>query len=298
MGIALIIKGVSFEDNNLGRITLPGDETIHSISIVGPAAVGVEGQYTISYVPQNTPQTGVVWSVVSGPATISSTGLLTTTGQGRVTIQAVSVYDSSITATKDILVGEYILGTSISWVETSATNKYVDTGITPQTSIEMDIDVNPQTTHTPIMLAFGQRNTTSGSTATDSFILWWNPDGSALQINGLYMNAQTTNQSIAAGRHNYKLKSSGLEIDGNVIAYNKTPTYVTPARTCYVGCMPHTTQHTGTTYTLGAVLYSLTIDGNTYVPAQRISDDAVGVYCATAATAFINFANLSAILNE
>lgn len=64
-------------------------------------------QYTITYSPEGTPQTGCTWAVSpEGYATISSSGVLTITNTStqnqQLTITATNSYDSSVTASKVI----------------------------------------------------------------------------------------------------------------------------------------------------------------------------------------------------
>ena len=106
MGIAIIVPGVSYSDNNLGKVTISQKLPVTGISIVGNEVVrGESYQYTISYSPSNTSQRGVVWSVEQGSeyATINQNGLLTIlqgASSNDVTIKAVSTYNADVVATK------------------------------------------------------------------------------------------------------------------------------------------------------------------------------------------------------
>lgn len=87
---------------------------VTSITINGNTEItgtGTTSQYTITYNPSNTTQHGVTWSVKSGNATISTSGLLTTTGTGTIVIKAVSVYNSSIVAEMTITCSDASLAT-------------------------------------------------------------------------------------------------------------------------------------------------------------------------------------------
>lgn len=103
MGKAIIIPGVSFAGNNLGRVTFSGT-TLRSISIIGADNIGGVSTYTIAYYPTTAEHKGVTWSVLSGAATITQEGVLTPTENGTVVIQAVSTYDQTIVATSTIAV--------------------------------------------------------------------------------------------------------------------------------------------------------------------------------------------------
>ncbi len=113
MGVAIIIPGVVFTEN-LGKVTLGGgggdvDVEVESISISGSATVNTSSNkatYSVAYTPTNTTQKGVTWSLESGGeyATIDSMGTLTVKGSGSVTIKAVSLHNSSVTAKKVVSV--------------------------------------------------------------------------------------------------------------------------------------------------------------------------------------------------
>ena len=80
-------------------------EELTSISIVGDDVVGVVGaQYSIAYNPVNTSKVGVTWSIIDGSSScsIDANGYFSITGSGIATIQAVSIYDDTIVATKSV----------------------------------------------------------------------------------------------------------------------------------------------------------------------------------------------------
>jgi hypothetical protein len=110
-GIAIIIQNADFSAKNLGTVSFLEDVSITGITI------SCENSYsetsfkpTITYTPVNTSQVGVTWSLTSGSqyASINSnTGEVTinsgVTNQS-ITIQAVSIYDNTITTTKQVTV--------------------------------------------------------------------------------------------------------------------------------------------------------------------------------------------------
>ena len=120
MGIAIIVPNVSFESNNLGKVTLTnggsssgGDSTIIAVSAIeisGPSKVlnadSNTATYSAIYTPSNTTQKGVTWSIESGSdyASISQDGTLTVKKSGSVTIKATSTHKPSIVATKTVSV--------------------------------------------------------------------------------------------------------------------------------------------------------------------------------------------------
>ena len=99
MGKAIIIKGADFSQVAVASNTIP---------VTGLAITGASGsqtqrqvQLSVSYTPADTTQLGVVWSVVSGNATISSSGLLTyngSAGTATVVVKATSSKNSSVFA--------------------------------------------------------------------------------------------------------------------------------------------------------------------------------------------------------
>ena len=92
-------------------VTYSASTALQSIAISGSDTVtGTTSQYSVTYTPTNTTQTGVTWSITSGSdyASIdSSTGVLTVksgASNSSVTIQATSTANASIVATKKITV--------------------------------------------------------------------------------------------------------------------------------------------------------------------------------------------------
>lgn len=107
-GIAIIIKGADFSQNNLGKVNFLENIPVESISILGQSVLSEKtAQYTISALPEGTSQTEVIWSIISGSeyAKIDENGKLTVTQtveSASVTIKAVSLYNSSVYAEKKI----------------------------------------------------------------------------------------------------------------------------------------------------------------------------------------------------
>lgn len=117
MGIALVIPTISFSEKNLGNVTAAGGP-LESIAIGGPDYVNNlsnKATYFAYYTPYDTGERGVVWSIESGAsyASINSnTGeLLVLQGASfsSVTIKATSTIDSSIYATKEIVVNRLVV---------------------------------------------------------------------------------------------------------------------------------------------------------------------------------------------
>lgn len=111
MGLAIIIPNADFSSVNLGKVTLTEDVDLQALSISGESTVtGTEAEYSVSYIPSNTNQRGVVWGIENGSeyASIdSSTGKLTIkdgASNSSVIIKATSTKNSAISATKTISV--------------------------------------------------------------------------------------------------------------------------------------------------------------------------------------------------
>lgn len=113
---SITIKAVSNYDSSIvatKTINVTYKETVDSldaINILGALSVSGSSTFSVAYTPANTSYPGVTWSIKSGSAyaTInSSTGLLSSiigANASAVTIQATSMHDASIVATKDITV--------------------------------------------------------------------------------------------------------------------------------------------------------------------------------------------------
>lgn len=110
MGKAIIISGVSFALNNFGKVTPHIEVPVVSIAILGDSTVEKTAQFSIEYNPSNTTQLGVTWEITSGSsyASIDSvTGVISVvpgTVNETVEIKATSLYNSSVYATKTLLV--------------------------------------------------------------------------------------------------------------------------------------------------------------------------------------------------
>lgn len=110
MGIAVIIPNVSFQDANLGKVTLQQGVPLRSMTIVGPDEITEPTLFAVNFFPANTSQRGIVWSIVSGGtyASINSETDEVTPIVGAVAnavvIRATSAADNTIYAEKTISV--------------------------------------------------------------------------------------------------------------------------------------------------------------------------------------------------
>lgn len=99
MGKAIIIKGADFSQVAVANNTIP----VTGLTIIGASETQTlrQVQLSVSYTPANTTQVGVVWSVVSGDATITASGLLTYNGSAvnaNVVVKATSVKNANVYA--------------------------------------------------------------------------------------------------------------------------------------------------------------------------------------------------------
>ena len=297
MGKAIVLKDISFSENNLGTIKI---ENLESISIIGPSTITSENiysPYSVIYNPANTLLEGVTWSIVSGNAIILNSGVLIPYEEGTVIIQATSIYNSYVISTKEIDVqdasGGYMAGTSLQWSRINQTT-YIDTEIIVLDNIGMDvafIDTN-STGH----LCLGARNGNRGSQATNSITVYLdNNNGKHMTLQ--YMAVQSGDRSIDTSRHSYKVTRECFYFDSEVIQFPSTPTRIEPSRTTYIGSTLNQPKLEGSTELGATILYSMTLDSNVFIPVKRVEDDTVGMYCRETNT-FIDFSNFNATLNE
>lgn len=99
MGKAIIIKDADFSQVAVASNTIP----VTGLAITGASGTQTQRQVqlSVSYTPADTTQLGVVWSVISGNATITSDGLLTyngSTASASVVVKATSSKNSSVYA--------------------------------------------------------------------------------------------------------------------------------------------------------------------------------------------------------
>lgn len=114
-GIAIIVEGVDFSSKGLGKVTRIGG----TVTVVPLISLGIQGStlidkdtstelFTAVYTPSNTTQTGVTWSSSDTTiATVDANGLVTFNHGSEdktVTITATSTVNSSIVATKNVVV--------------------------------------------------------------------------------------------------------------------------------------------------------------------------------------------------
>ena len=109
MGFAIIVPSISFEDVNLGKVTLSGNVPIRGLYInLENSYTGTKVDLKCSYLPANTTQRGVIWSIESGSENASISGstltILSGASNNDVTIKCTSASNPSISATKTISV--------------------------------------------------------------------------------------------------------------------------------------------------------------------------------------------------
>lgn len=111
MGKAIVIPNVNFSAKNLGLVTPSQNIPLESLEIISPSAiVAKNAQLQVNYVPENTTERGILWSVESGneyAAINQSTGALTIlegASGNSIVVKVVSTDNTSIYATKNITV--------------------------------------------------------------------------------------------------------------------------------------------------------------------------------------------------
>lgn len=109
MGLAIIVPNVSFGDANLGKVTLSGNVPIRGLYInLEDSYAGTAVDLKCSYLPANTTQRNVVWSIESGSEYAFVSGSVLTILEGadsdEVVVKCTSVSNPSIYAEKTISV--------------------------------------------------------------------------------------------------------------------------------------------------------------------------------------------------
>lgn len=136
MGLAIIVPSICFEDANLGKVTLNGNVPIKGLYInLKDYYFSTEGiDLKCSYLPANTTQRNVVWSIESGSEYASISGSTLTISSGaknnNVTVKCTSVSNPTVTAEKTIVVTYGELSTPIYSIKNYAVNGDVSKIIT------------------------------------------------------------------------------------------------------------------------------------------------------------------------
>lgn len=173
MGYAKIIKGISFAAKNLGQVTPVQSSDLDRIEIVQGETIDNTIQFDVDYIsvdgrPVKAEQKGVTWSIVSGEeyATINQTGLISInkiSNNNEITIKCMSLYDSSISIEKTIIIKynslytdientkQYIKFDGLDWFDTDF---YIGQNYTIKTVFEYIRDSN----NTKEQIIFGYRD--------------------------------------------------------------------------------------------------------------------------------------------
>ena len=148
MGVAIVVPGASFRDNNIGQVTPARALVLESLSIDGPSSVYISARFSAIFTPTFTTQRNVLWSIVSGSqyATIDSSGNVSVkpavSGQS-VTIRCASIDNPAITTEKTIQVTSSSVA-YFDWVTSDGTDFIVMPGLSAQRTGKVVIRV----THT------------------------------------------------------------------------------------------------------------------------------------------------------
>lgn len=136
MGVAIVVPGASFRENNLGQVTPTRTLAITGIAIDGPDSVFVTGRFSARLIPTFTTQRTVTWSIVSGGqyASIDNAGNLSVrpnvSGQS-VTIRCVSTINPAAYGEKTV----QVVSSSVAyfdWLSTDGTDFVVMPGLAAQ----------------------------------------------------------------------------------------------------------------------------------------------------------------------
>lgn len=105
MGLAIVIQGIDFSKDNLGKVTLVKDIPVESITISAGERNGNTIPLNIVYTPATTSEKDVTWSLDSGDTdkfTIDKNGnvtILPTANNASVVVKAVSTENPDVIAT-------------------------------------------------------------------------------------------------------------------------------------------------------------------------------------------------------
>ena len=136
MGLAIVISGIDFSKNNLGKVTLVKDIPVESITISAGERNGNTIPLNIVYTPATTSEKGVTWSLDSGDTdkfTIDQEGnvtILPTANNASVVVKAVSTENSDVIATYPL--------SGLSW-QISVVAPF-DTGYFKQSTLDNDLE--------------------------------------------------------------------------------------------------------------------------------------------------------------
>lgn len=110
-GIAVVIPSADFSALNIGKVTFVGDLKLTGLEVIAENEYNnVQAQMNVRYIPSTTQQTGVTWKIVSGESYAkinATTGLITifeSANMSVVIVEATSIYDANIKASKAIIV--------------------------------------------------------------------------------------------------------------------------------------------------------------------------------------------------
>ena len=143
MGKAIIITNADFSEINIGTVHFLQDVPVQSLNIVAQSSITAkEFTPTVTYIPSDTSQIGVKWSITSGSTYASineTTGKVTikqNASNNNITIKATSIYDNTISATKTITVTYESSSSELQSITLNATK-------TERNTYRLDVTYNP-----------------------------------------------------------------------------------------------------------------------------------------------------------
>lgn len=260
-GIAIVLDGCDFSQNNLGKVTFVTSEPLVSIDINSQASyIGETVQLSVSYTPSSTNQKGITWSVTSGQQYASidaSTGLMTIlpgASSNQVTIKATSTANASITSSKSITVTHNVVNTDLQSLTINGLSSV--TGLTSTYSVSYTPSNTPQTGVAWSIMTGSQYATIDSSTGV-------------LTINSIASSSLVTikatssvNASISATK-DVTVTYQQSAIDLQSIAVSGSQTLVGVSSQYSAVYTPSDTSYKGVTWSIASGSQYGTIDSNT-----------------------------------
>lgn len=193
-------------------------DILTGIDISGPDNANVSGaQYSIIYNPSNTSRRGVVWSITNGAnyASIDQNGNLTVVGNGAVTLQAVSMHDASIVATKKVTVSTSVPAIYMAFDPDNNAGLLTDVVISDIMNAEIEVLFMRRLSNA--IFGLGSRGSSS---STNRFAFSVTANG---QYNAMFGKNQTGDiGSLGSAVHTVIMNKNGVSVDDSHVDYMTT----------------------------------------------------------------------------